>query len=358
MCNFVNGWNVKGYCFLLFIAVTVGIGGCSKTQPEMLLNPDQSEIIFKDSTPGESLSHTFFLENKSRTEVITLISVEKTCNCTTVQIDEKIIPSKAKTKLISTLTAERESGLTSGMITLKWRLGANPKIYQTVLTLKTRTMAFLDAEPGAVMFNAVPVEKGGVAFILKLTKGLSAKVWREPIFMADNPAVKLRPIKKDEDHYELQVSLDPTELPVGPFKDIIHITYKNNGEVLPGHQEIPVSALIKSDVSADPRNLYFGSVMEGQEKKLSMRIVSPTIEKLKFVKATAPDGAPIKVTLTSQVPRVLTFDCIFTANQPVGDHSGSLLFEVVSGRPRHIIVPYVAAVKSTNIIDPAKTAVK
>lgn len=343
---------------LIVVLLSLVVSGCSKTKPEALLKPDQADIAFSEFSPGESFDHTFALQNLSRKESITIVSVEKTCNCATAQLDNPIIPPKGKANLTSKLTAERQSGLTSGTITLKWKLGTDAKVYQTVLSLKAKTVALLDAEPSTAMFNAVPAEKGSKTFPIKLTRGLSSKVWQEPVFTVDSPAVKVTSTKLDNDHYELQVALDPSDLPVGPFKDTIHITYKNNSEVLPGHQEIPVSALIKSDVSADPRNLYFGSVMEGQEKKLSMRIVSPTVEKLKFVKATAENGAPVKVTLTSQVPRVMAFDCTFTANQPVGDHSGSLLFEVVSSRPRRIIVPYVAAVKPTNIIDPSKAAAK
>lgn len=89
--------SLKAYfiCLLLLLFSPLAKGQSLVSEEIDLLNFDKKEFDFKEVKAGEKLVHKFYVTNNSDKN-ITLGFVEKSCNCTDVKLEKKVIKPQEK----------------------------------------------------------------------------------------------------------------------------------------------------------------------------------------------------------------------------------------------------------------------
>jgi hypothetical protein len=346
--------------FRVFVGVVLVtcMVGCN-SNPEKLLKAADSNARLSDFTFGDKHDHTFVLKNSSWTTPIVITKIEKSCSCASFEIESMTVAPRKSVKLLAILAAEKMPGLTEGKLMIKWQVKDYKKVYETELKLSANTVALINPDPASATFNAVSVDAKPVSFSIALKRGKLKDAWDDLVATSSNSAITATVEKLNANAYNLKVTLDPSSIPVGLFKDAILIKGVSAGKELEHSLEIPVFALITSEVSPDPRKLNIGNVTQGKEATVRYKIVSAKVPDLKFVSASSSEPDFIQIALDHKERNALWLKCKVTPGQTLGKHSGTLLVDLVSDHSRKVSVPYSAEVvePAIKVIDPAAPAV-
>lgn len=323
--------------------LTCSILGCS-SKPEKSLTVDGPDIHLSDFTFGDKQVHSFVLKNSSWGTSLIITKIEKSCSCTSFEIDAKEIAPRKSVKLVATLAAEKTPGLTEGKLKIRWKVDGEKKEYETELRLTANSIALINPDPASVGFNAVSVEAKPISLTISLKRGKLKEFWDDLAVTSSNSAITASVEKLNSNAYNLKVTLDPNTLPVGLFKDAILIKGLSQGKELAHPLELPVFALITSEVSPEPRKLNIGNVTQSKEATVRFKIVSAKVPDLKFVSASSSEPEFIQIAFDHKERNSIWLKCKITPGETLGKRSGTLLVDLVSDHPRKVSVPYSAEV--------------
>jgi predicted esterase len=141
----------------------------------------------------------------------------------------------------------------------------------------------------------------------------------------------------------LHVSLDPRELPIGPYRSGFRVQRLSRSQVKEV-QEWTVRGRIVADVMAQPVAFYLGVLPRRSQAtfKLEIRAKTPGLE---LIKASSSQPSLIQPTLVHRSSDSLEFSCVVQTGERIGRVSGQLRFRVRTNREKEIVVPYLGYVQ-------------
>jgi hypothetical protein len=209
---------------------------------------------------GSILRHRFPLVNRSGQE-IRIASTVKKCGCTDVRLGAKTIPPGTQTFIEVTLDTTKFEGYKASGVTLVFD---RPVPSQVDLNLTAFIRGDVQVTPGTVDFGVV-ARTARPSVTLQVAYSGPLPDWRvlrmETIHAAVSAELTERSRSPSQVIYQLQVTLDPSALTPGSFRDEILLRTTD-----PASPSLPisVSAQVQSQVTVSPSTLVLGRLKPGQ----------------------------------------------------------------------------------------------
>ncbi len=271
-------------------------------------------------------THEFMLTNQGDTPVI-ISDIKSECGCTVSLPDgKKIRPGKSKPVSV-TVIPERKDGVFTKVVTLT--ISRNGKQAELELTLKAEVRNVLHISPEHVYFKKLFFGKGGTAVVSIQSSGeyptrvLRAEVVEGKLDLTLNEKAKEGKEGSETDGFwELTLKLPP-ETPAGRFHAIVKLITDSK---LQPEVSFPVFGIVRSRVSINPTQCYFGTLIPGEKKQqrivvletgdfeLAPPTITATIPELTWTVDTKQENKKYVINLELVVPQ---------------DHAGRLSGELV-----------------------------
>jgi pimeloyl-ACP methyl ester carboxylesterase len=158
--------------------------------------------------------------------------------------------------------------------------------------------------------------------------------------------LKITPQKIDLNTWAFDVQFDPSHLPMGPFRQILHIRLKHNGRIVLGGYNIPVIGRVTGGVSVTPQTLYLGLLDANKTKILNLDFKSSDGSALQFISVSTSGPHPELVQIKPIAAKAghMAFTCVFMAKADAGNFSGELLFKLKGKQIYAVLVPFIVQV--------------
>ncbi len=289
----------------------------------------------------------FTLKNLSHTQTITLLSLEKSCSCTSAIIEESDLPPQASTRLVATIKALDRFGPFDSTIKVSWKIEGSEKVHTSLVTIHANAVALLQPEPPAFHFPKLHSHQPALSSSISITRGNAAEKWDRLEVSSPSPSIQTQLVKKDSDHFSLLLTIDPSTIPIGQFKSDLTLTCFDGDHPLEPSKTIPVTAQILGSIESKPPSLYLGVLSSPEKRTLSAQLRSKTGTPLELlsIESSHPDFAT--ATATSQSGAEIKLLCTFDPSSAKANQSGRFLLRTrINGKEETLAIPFIAFVKS------------
>lgn len=304
------------------------------------LDVDHHRVKVEDVATSQKLEYTFQLTNRSKTQAIFIENIEKSCNCTSVEFNRKVIPAGKTVALPVGMTIDEREGLHEARIIVHWRVGQG-KIRYEELMLSAIAQRVVDLEPRMVDFGNLDGEAKSILFSVTPNSGSFKEI--QASVSAD--WVALTRVRSEPGIHSWNVVLSSKGIPVGNIKEKITLKILDSSgrssEIL-----VPVAGRRNGPLKAVPQTIYIGKIESG--KRSGGQFVLKTESGVPFLvaKVTSSNGGFLSAFAAGQeagISQNIFYN--YDAGVLRGNQSGDIQVETLVGNsPLNIKVPFIVFV--------------
>jgi hypothetical protein len=147
--------------------------------------------------------------------------------------------------------------------------------------------------------------------------------------------------------FEIPVTVDPKNEPVGNYRDTVNIKLENDGKAIETPIQVPVNEIIMSDVECTPGAIFLGLMKPGSSKQGMFNIVSKSRHSINFLSFQTTDKLGFRVKLIAVKHNQVGTQGVNIAYDLLcppfsGNASFKILAKVVSGnRAYTLMIPVI-----------------
>ena len=341
----------------LLIASAFFTSSCKKaTSPSSnadtsALEIERSHVDLGAINEGESKTGELIVFNRSRYPV-SIDQVAASCGCTAATVADEVIPPGGNSTLRVELSPQGRRGAFGSSVSVEWseKTSASPRTGKTKVDFQAVGLFVANATPGYVDFGTVKVNAEPLERVLAVSRGTQPIPFADVIVESGNPSILATIDKRDNDHWQISVALQPGLLPGGPLNSHVSTIFTNSAGDELARREISVRGEIKGLVSVKPKTLFFGVVLAGTTKTGSLVFRAPDGRSAGILSVRAepaPDCLALDFGSSPSNSSESTINYSLNTAGKSGDLSGRLFVQFSDQKLGEISVPYILHVKES-----------
>jgi hypothetical protein len=256
--------------------------------------PDKHPVIFFENSDfnfgqiykGEKVEHIYRFENRGN-DILEIKKVKTSCGCTAAILTNKTIPPGKTGEIKAKFNSGSNRGNIKKSITV---LSNDPGTPSYKLTISGEIIEDINIKPRNINFGSIAADTNTEKTVTVTIKSLSEPDFKINKITPSQPFIDTSIVEEKDGEYIIKVTLKNYHK-IGRFSGKINLVTNSTKQK---KSNIPFNGEIAGDVTAYPKRIYYGIVIEGKEpiKKVFVKINKEGIKVLDT--KISPDFLSIK----------------------------------------------------------------